>query len=83
METEEKIIQKIKKDPFYIQYIENPTEETQLESVKQNGSDIVFIKNPTEKVIRTAILNGAKKEYLKHVDISELSDETKLMTELL
>ena len=105
METEEKIIQKIKQDPFYIKHIKNPSEKVQLAAVRQYGSSIscidnpsekvqlaainkygssiYFIKNPTEKAIQAAILNGAEKEDLKNINISKLSDETRLMIELL
>ena len=105
METEEELIQKIKKYPFYIQFIKNPSEKVQLTAVKQNGSTIYYIKNPSEKVqleavkqdgsliyliknpsenvIRTAILNGAEKKDLIYINTSKLSDETKLMIELL
>lgn len=83
MNTEEELIQIVEYDPSYIQFIKNPSEKVQLAAVNKNGSSIYFIKHPTEKVIQTAIANGAEKENLKFVDINNLSDETKLMIELL
>ena len=76
-------LEALKNYVFAIKCIKNPTEEIQLKSVQQHGSSIFYIENPTEEVIRTAILNGAKKEDLEHIDISKLSDETKLMIELM
>ena len=73
----------VKQNGYSIRYINNPSEKVQLAAVNKIGSSIYFIQNPSEKVIRTAILNGAIKEDLEHIDISKLSDETRLMIELL
>ena len=81
--TEDEKLNAVKRDGLDIRFVRNPSEDIQLAAVKQNGNAIQCIKNPSEEVIRTAILNGALKKKLKHVDISNLSDETKLMIELM
>ena len=53
--SKEKQLELIKKKPFAIDYIKNPSEDLQLEAVKQNGYAIEYIKNPTEKVQLEAV----------------------------
>ena len=42
-------------NPYFIQYINNPTEKIKLEAIKQNGFVIQFIENPTEEMKWIAI----------------------------
>jgi hypothetical protein len=47
-------LEKVKEEPEFIEYIENPTEEMQLIAIK-NDIHISMIENPTEKVQMEAI----------------------------
>jgi hypothetical protein len=48
-------LEKIKTDPKYIKYINNPSEEMQLEAVKRDGYSIGYINNPSEEVQLEAV----------------------------
>ena len=52
--NERDLIKKVKRDPFYIQYIENPSEEVQLIAVKENPLAINYISKPYESALTYA-----------------------------
>ena len=54
-EVEELYFCLIINDPYFVQYIDNPTEEMELEAIKQNGNAIYYIKDLTEEMKLIAI----------------------------
>ncbi|CDI49440.1 hypothetical protein [Clostridium tetani] len=65
MVDSEKIIEYIKRDPYYIKSVENPTEEMCIYAVKKDADAIKYIKNPSNEIIILAV----KKDwsYIKHI----------------
>src|SRR3712207_7225332 len=53
--TDKQIIEYIKKDPYYIKLIQNPTEEMKILAVSRNGLLIRYLKKPSTEVIWTAL----------------------------
>lgn len=55
--NEEKQLKIVKRDPYAIKYMNNPTEEVQLEAIKQDDINILNINNPTDKIIEQVMKN--------------------------
>lgn len=76
--TKEKQLDKVKEDPFIIEFIHNPTEEIQLEAIKARCFMIDKISNPSRKVIIKALGEAEDIEeasiILKHIE-NDLEEE--------
>lgn len=55
--NEEKQLKIVKRAPYAIKYMNNPTEEVQIEAIKQDDINILNINNPTDKVIEQVMKN--------------------------
>ena len=53
-------LEMVKRNPYTLEHIENPTEEIMLAAVKQNGMVLQYIKNPSLAVQEAAIENEAR-----------------------
>lgn len=66
LNSKENLWEKLKKDPWYIENIENPEEDMCLYCVENSWNILRVIKNPSEKVIKKAIeAKGWAIQYVK------------------
>lgn len=55
MDNEQILLKRVKKNPNYIKFINNPSEELQLQAVKEIGYSIKYIENPSIEIQKAAI----------------------------
>lgn len=55
-----KYLEMVKRNPYTLEHIENPSEDIMLEAVRRNGMVLQYIKNPPLKVAEAAIENEAR-----------------------
>ena len=69
--SEQEQIEEIKKDPFKIQYIDNPSQLVQTEAIRGNPAVVYNIKNISEKTQMQVIeLNGWTIQYIKNPSVN-------------
>ena len=70
--NKEEQLELIKRNPFAIRYINNPTEEMQLEAIKDDNYVIKYIDNLREEVIEYAVKTNncivTFKNLLRHIE---------------
>ena len=65
--TEKKVLELLKKEPFLIKYIKNPTYEMERIAIITNGFAIRFLKKQTKELQKLAVIQS-------HVIINYLID---------
>ena len=58
MDNELTLLKKVKKNPNYIKFINNPSEELQIQAVKEIGYTIKYISDPSLEIQRKAIIQN-------------------------
>ncbi len=79
--NEEECLEAVSKNGDSIKYIKNPSEAVKLAAVRGKGDSIEFIYNPSDEVIIEAVKQD--KDAVAHIDIDQLSEETKDILVLL